>query len=102
MAFFEGTFLWEFSVHSNSGQEVQMGVFTEVWRRLYRGFLGCGQIPSKIVFCFWSAFYNAEQNKGNVSSIQASKRNIPAKNTPAKIHSVPRLTIKKKNYFHSQ
>ena len=43
MAFFEGTFLWEFSVHSISGEEVQMGVFTEVWRRLYRGFLGCGQ-----------------------------------------------------------
>lgn len=57
------------------------------------------KIPTKIVFCFWSAFYNAEQNKGNVSSIQASKRNIPAKNTPAKIHSVPRWTIKKKTIF---
>lgn len=54
------------------------------------------KIPSKIVFCFRSAFYNAEKNKSNVSSIQASKRNIPGKNTPAKIHSVPRRTIKKK------
>lgn len=77
-----------------------MGVFTEVWRRLFRKSLGADNFrakdSNKIVFCFRSAFYNAEKNKSNVSSIQASKRNIPGKNTPAKIHSVPRRTIKKK------
>lgn len=110
MAFFEGTFLWEVSVHSNSGQGATPTPPPPKWACSQKSgddFSGglsvqtifAQKIPSKIVFCFWSAFYNAEQNKSNVSSIQAIKRNIPAKNTPAKIHSVPRWTIKKKTIF---